>query len=264
MTIASVLIQAAYRENNLIPAGSNPTSAEQTEALALLNSLTNGMFGNEMGEELTDWLAPAPQRTASVAANFPQLPYPQSLDGNLLSNPAATGLSAQMFPFPPKNSRIVFGGVTTTVWFPESPDDGSRMALAQGSGAGDSGAPGQAITLDGNGRTIETSNTKVYADPVTARNWLYRADLADWKAVVDLLIGDDCLFHKDFDDFWITSLNIRLSPRFGKVASDETKAINARMLSKFKARYRQAGTTVYNSSDIPRGLQSYIAGRWAW
>lgn len=264
MTLASALIQSAHRENNLIPAGSNPTSAEQSEALALLNSLVNGMFGYEMGEELKDWLAPAPQRTAAVAANFPQLPYPLGLDGNLLALPIASGLSAQMYPYPPKNSRIVFGGVTTTVWFPESPDDGSRMGLAQGSGAGDSGAAGQTITLDGNGRTIETSNTKVYADPVTARSWLYRADLSDWKAVVDMLIGDDCLFPKELDDLWVTSLNIRISPRFGKAASEETRAVNARMLSKFKARYRQAGTTVYNSNDIPRGLQSYISGRWFW
>jgi hypothetical protein len=38
-----------------------------------------------------------------------------------------------VYPYPPKNSRIVFAGTRNqTVWFPEQPDDGSRMGLIQG------------------------------------------------------------------------------------------------------------------------------------
>lgn len=263
-TLASVIIQSAHRENNLIAAGASPSTAESTEALALLNSFVFGTFGFGMGEELTDWLAPGLQRTASVAANFPQLPYPLGLDGALLALPSNASLSVQMFPYPPKNSRIVFGGVTTTVWFPEQPLDGSRMALVQGSGAGDSGAAGQTITLDGNGRTIEASNTKTYVDPVAARQWLYRADLGDWVAVVPFVATDPMPFPTELDDLWITALNIRLSPRYGKAVTAETAATFKNMFKIFKARYRQAGTTTYNSQDIPRALESYISGRWFW
>jgi len=156
----------------------------------------------------------------------------------------------------------VFGGVTTTVWFPEQPLDGTRMALVQGSGAGDSGAAGQTITLDGNGRTIETSSTKVYTDPVAARQWLYRADLGNWVAVVPFASSDSIPFPPELDDLWVTALNIRLCPRFGKAVTEATAATFKQMQKIFKARYRQAGTTTYNSQDIPRALESYISGRW--
>jgi hypothetical protein len=138
MTTATTLIQAAYREGNLIPVGKSPTPTEQSEALDGLNRLVNGIFGFEMGENLADWLFPAPQRTAPVAANYPQLPAP-AYQGVLQNT--------YMTPYPPNNVRVVWGGVTGTLWFPEKPEPGSRMAVVQGSGAGDSGAPGQIITL---------------------------------------------------------------------------------------------------------------------
>lgn len=135
MTTATVLIQAAFREGNLIAAGASPTTAEQTEALPALQRLIDGIFGFEMGEELTDWLVPAPQRTAPSAARYPQGPLVWNLNQNSSGN---------IWPYPPTNRRIVFGSVTNTVYFPEAPLDGSRMALLQGSGLGDAGAPGTA------------------------------------------------------------------------------------------------------------------------
>ena len=264
MTIASVLIQQAYRENNLIPAGGTPTTPEQTEALALLNNFIFGVFGHEMGEELTDWQVPAPQRTSPVAANYPQLPYPTDIGGNIFPLPFGPTTSQAIFPFPPVNSRIVFGGVSGKAYFPEQPNDGARMAMIQGSGAGDMGVPGSTLTLDGNGRTIEGANTQAYTDPITARQWLYRADLGDWTAVIPLLIGGNCPFPPELDDLWVTALFIRLAPRYGKAVPTETSAIFTKMLKTLKARYRQAGVTVYGSQDFPRSLQSYISGRWWW
>ncbi len=249
-TLASVLIQAAMREGNLIAAGASPTAAERTEALASLNRIINGVFGNELGENLTDWIVPAPQRTAPVAANYPQFPD-------------AHAPTSSTYPYPPKNSRIVFGSVANTVYFPEAPDDGSRMAVVQGSGAGDGGVVGAALTLNGNGRTIETANTKVYNTPVTARQWLYRADLGDWVAVVDLAAGDPCPFPAALDDLWITMLAIRLSPRYGKTVSVETISTFKKMMATMKARYNQSGVTTYGSGNFPRSLQSY-AGQWFW
>lgn len=262
MTLISSLVTDAFREGNLLPIGQAPTIAEQAEALGRINTLICGVFGVEMGEELTDWLVPQPQRTAPVAANYPQLPYPANADFLALSTPFANDATINIYPYPPKNSRIVFGGVTSTVYFPEQPDDGSRMSIVQGSGAGDSGAPGAVLTLNGNGRTIETSNTKTYTDPVTAREWFYRADLGDWKALAALGYNDDCPFPREFDDLWICSLAVRLAPRFGKTTSPETAAALKAALSRFKARYRQAGTTVYKSGDIPNGMSSYRAGQW--
>ena len=264
MTTATQVIQAAYREGNIIPVGQQPTAAEQTEALDRLNAYILGVYGQELGENLSDWPFPAPQRTAPVAANYPQAPYPQDLDSLVLTSPFAGDPSTLVYPYPPKNSRIVFGNVAGTLFFHEAPDDGSRMAIVQGSGAGDSGTPGATIILDGNGRTIEGANTQSYSQPVAGRQWLYRADLGDWTAVLTLALTDNIPFPPEFDDLWICLLNIRLAPRYHKEVSSETKLIATQMLKTLKTRYRQQAVTTYGSSDFPRALESYISGRWFW
>ena len=264
MTTATSIIQSAYREGNLIAAGKSPSTNEQNEALERLNRYVQGVYGNEMGENLTDWIAPSPQRTAVVAANFPQAPYPTDLAFGF-GNPLAGDPNSNIWPYPPTNSRIVFGGVTNTIYFPESPMDGSRMAVVQGSGAGDSGVDGAVLTLNGNGRTIQGAATQTFTwhtVPTTAKSWLYRADLADWTLVVDMGLTDQLPFPSELDDLWITALAIRLAGRYGKTTAPETAALFKKMLSQLQARYRQAGTTVYGSEQMPRSLQTYIAGRW--
>lgn len=260
MTTATLLIQAMYREGNLIAVGGSPTATEQTEALALLNRLVNGIFGFEMGENLADWLFPVPQRTAPVAANYPQLP--------ISSFQALPYCSTFLSPYPPRNSRVVWGGVTGTLYFPEAPEPGSRMAVVQGSGAGDSGAPGQILTLNGNGRTIQDpgdkalKNTVALTDPITAAQWIYRDDLGQWMLCQDMAIGDDCPFPKEFDDFFICAGLKRLAPRYGKLTARETIETAKTKLAALKARYRQSAPTVYGSQDFPRTGQSYLTGSW--
>lgn len=391
MTKATDIITSAFREGNIIPVGGTPTTAEQTEGLERLNRLIQGLYGAEMGENLIDWLVPAPQRTATVAANFPQLPYPVDTAGDIFPLPFASDPTNEIYPYPPKNSRIVYGNVTNTVFFPEQPEDGTRMALVPGSGAGDTGVSGAAtgtltqtllpvnaatvtiattdgstpavytwktviasafdvligasvaasllnlaaainltdgqgstygsnttqnhdvsatvdqetgkltvtallpgtggnslastttdahgtwtaatlaggtngaiLTLDGNGRTIEGANTQQYMAPLKARQWLYRADLGDWQAVIDMQLADQMPFPSELDDLFICLLAIRMAPRFNKTVAQDTRDTALRMLKTFKARYRQSGVTVYGSSDAPRSLQSYISGRIWW
>lgn len=264
---ALTIIKGAYREGNLIPVGSTPTTSEQAESLAMLTRLIASVFGEEMGEHLQDWPIPLPQRTAPLAANLPQLPYPMGLDGNLYGVPPAVIANEFAF-YPPKNSRIVFGGLTNRAYFPEAPDDGSRMAIVQGSGAGDSGTVGQVLTLDGNGRTIQGANTQTFtfASPATAgKAWLYRADLADWTLVADLAtVNDTIAFPTDLDDLWITMLIKRLAPSYGKVISEQTEQTYTRMMHRLKAKYRQAGTTIYKATDVPNTRQSYAGNPWGW
>lgn len=258
MTTATLLIQAAYREGNLIAVAANPTNAEQTEALAALNRLVNGIFGYEMGENLRDWLFPVPQRTAPVAANYPQLPA-----ASYLNQPYC---STFLSPYPPKNSRIVWGAKTGTIYFPEAPEPGSRMAFTQASGAGDGGAAGQILTLNGNGRTIQGANTQALVAtspvPLAAKQWLYRDDLGDWTLCADLVLADDCPFPKEFDDFFICALSKRLAPRYGKITAAETIATAIVTLKRLKARYRQSAVTVYGAQDFPGTAQSFYDGNW--
>lgn len=252
MTDATTIIQAAYREGNLIPVGKQPTSDEVAEALPRLNKYVQGVFGYEMGENLRDWLFPGKQRTAPVQANYPQFPLTKG------------SLASAQPQYPPTNSRIIFGSVSGTLYFPENPDDGARMAVAQGSGAGDSGTVGAMLTLDGNGRTIEGADTLVLTAPVAARQWLYRADLADWIVVQDMLATDQMPFPSELDDLWICTLAIRLAPRYGKTTAPETAKCAGTMMAKLKARYRQAAVTTYGSGNFPDTSQSFMNGYWDW
>lgn len=248
MTLASAIIQSAYREGNLLPAGTTGTTAQNAEALDRLNRFVRSLYGNDMGENLADWLAPSPQRTAPVAANYPQFPL-------------ACDLPSSVTPYPPKNSRIVYGATqSSTAYFPEAPDDGSRMGAICAAGAVDA----TTLTLDGNGRTIEGAATLVLTAPFTPKRWLYRADLGDWTLIADLAESDEMPFSDDMDDLFITGLAIRLAPGYDKQVGAETVSTFKTMLAKFRARYRQAGTTVFGSQDFPRSLQSYAAGSWGF
>lgn len=124
------------------------------------------------------------------------------------------------------------------------------------------GQLGALLTLDGNGRTIGGAPQQQYYAPVPNMQWLYRADLGDWVPVQDMGLNDQCPFPEEFDDFFICALSMRLAPRYQKITAAETQKCAVDTLKRLKARYRQAGVTVYGSSDMPRSLQSYISGRW--
>lgn len=270
MTTASSIISDAYREGNLIAVGTSPSTNQQTEALTRLNALVNGIFGYELGENLSDWIYPAPQRTAPVAANFPQLPG--AWDG--FTDPLSVGIlsNTQWTPYPPKNSRIVWGQKTGAVYFPEAPNAGSRMGLVQGSGAGDSGAIGQIITLDGNGRFIQDPADSLFKSSITItsaavatftpQEWFYRDDLGQWVLRKDMALADQLPFPKDYDDFFVCGVMIRFAPSYGKVVAQETVAAGTAALKRLKARYRQEAPTVYGSQNFPNGFQSFAAGQW--
>src|SRR5581483_4403697 len=190
MTLATAIIASAFREGNLIPVGQSPSTTQQTEALDRLNALVRGILGYKMGENLRDWLVPQPQRTAPVNANFPQFPGYDQLYG------VGTSFSNAVYPYPNNNHRIVYGGTTQTVYFPQKPNPGSQMAVVQATGAGDGGNTGDVLTLDGNGYFIQnpavgafgrtltfTFNSGAGSTPFAPARWFYRDDLAQWLAV---------------------------------------------------------------------------------
>lgn len=262
MTTAQASITDSYRELNVTPIGVTPTAAQLAEGLDQLNKFLRIIFGSQMGELLRDWEAPFQQRTAPVAANFPQNPYPLNQDALFMGLPLSGGSGTEFWPYPPKNSRIVFGGSgNTTVFFPEQPDDGSRMGLIMGALA----TSGVTLTLDGNSRTIDGAKTQAFTMPLTGgMRWIYRADLGDWRPVASLALTDELPFPEDMDDYISLGNAIRLAPKNDKVVSAETAAAFKRAETIFEARYRQEGTTVYKSADIPTGYESFISGRYWW
>lgn len=261
MTIVRDSISSAYREINVTPIGIVPNTAQLAEGLLELNKLLCTLFGSQMGELLADWETPFSQRTAPVAANFPQNPYPSNQDSLFMGAPLSAGDGANIWPYPPKNSRIVFGATQdTTVFFPEQPDDGSRMGVIQGSRA----TNGVILTLDGNGRTIDGAATQALTVPLTRQRWIYRADLGDWRPIASLGLDDELPFPEDVDDFIDLKLAVRLAPKNDKTISPETTAALKQAQIIFEARYKQSGTTTYGASNIPQGYESYQSGRYWW
>lgn len=244
MTTALSLITSALREGNLIPVGTTPTSAEQTEGLERLNSLITSTFGTLMGEGLSDWVVPQPQRTASVAANYPQLPLAQNAPASITR-------------YPPNNSRLIWGGVTGTIYFPEAPNDGSRMALVQGSGLGSGGASDAILTLNGNGRLIGGAGTATVLNPAPATQWFYRADTGNWLVVADMALTSSCPFPPELDDLWICLLAMRLAPRYGKTTAPETVNTMKDMKRVFRTRYQQHQVSTYKGEEIPQSMQGF-------
>lgn len=246
MTTVDVLIGDAYRENNLLPVGASPSTDEFGEALRLLNNLFSGWLGDELGENFTlTWLVPAPQRTAPVAANYPQLPYPQDL-------------SSGQWPYPPQNSRLhVKLTAATTIYFPEQPNDGARMYWT------DLGtANGTLLTINGNGKLIDgmasiTLNTDTDTDPI---EWFFNADAGNWQRVGELATGDESPLPRAFDDLFVTALNIRLCPRNSKNPLAATISRYDRIMKKFKNRYLQHMAVMGNAADTPPTAQSYSFG----
>jgi hypothetical protein len=278
VTTASKIIQAAFREGNLIPVGIQPTTNQLAEALDKLNRLVTGILGYKMGENLSDWMAPQPQRTAPVAANFPQ--FPLGNDFTVGGFGLGPDLPSNVYPYPPINQRIIFGGHTQTVYFPEAPNPGSQMAVVQGTGAGDGGSTNDVLTLDGNGRLIQDpadGNFKTQVTftfnsvtPFTPARWFYRDDLAQWLLVQPLTSGsgatytDNLPYPPEFDDFFNCALAKRLAPSYGKITAQETIQTALDTERAFLARYRQPTVTVYGSDQFPRSYMSYINGNWWW
>jgi hypothetical protein len=262
MATAQDIITRAYRELNIIPLGTAPIAAASAEGLQRLNGFMRIIFGSKLGELLQDWEVPFQQRTAPVAANFPQNPYPLNQDWAFMGLPLSGGTGTMFWPYPPKNSRLLFGATAdTTVFFPEQPNDGSRMGLIQGALA----TAGVTLTLDGNSRTISGQKTQQFTTPFTAgMRWIYRADIGDWRPIASMALTDEMPFPEDMDEYFVLSLARRLAPANDKTMSPESAVMLKEAESLFAARYKQDGTTTYGAAEIPTSYESYLSGRYWW
>lgn len=257
MTVAQDVIRRGFREDNLIPIGRSPTIEELAEGLDLLNAFILSVYGSELGENMADWVAPQPQRTAPVAANYPQYPL------------ADDDTNGRVYPYPPSNSRVVWSGEEMTVYMPENPRPGARLAVVQGSGARNPQPVGSVLTLNGNGRRIESApgvvgDALAMLNPIDPKSWFYRADTGVWCVVQKLALTDPIPFPEDVDDFWICALSIRLAPRYSKTVNPATSARAQAMLGKIKREFRQVTPTTYGSDNFPTALESFPTNARGW
>lgn len=237
MTLVSDIITRAYRENNLIPVGRTPTTAEQDEALVLLNSYVDMLFGRQFGEFVYDWAVP-PSRTAPVAADFPLKP----LD---------TDLPRDVWPYPPPNVRLVTRLTSNaTVYLPPYPSDGARLAFV------DTGSTAN-INVDGNGRLFNgLAFQSAPATSLSGNEYFYRAEDANWVLREPMTLTGQSIFADEWDDLLVTGLNMRLSPRYAQPVADATQAIQNMNLARMRAKYHQ-------DTPAPFGFDPVLMSRQA-
>lgn len=254
--LASEIITAAMREGNTLQVGTTPTDSELSEALGRLNGLIRSLFGHGISEELTDWMVPGALRTSPVAADYPQLPIPMTQDALMMGSMAMPDATVEVWPYPPQCSRIVVGiKSAATVYFPEQPSDGARMGVVSAP------AHSATLTLDGNGRYIDSAATATFLAGATGKEWLYRADIASWMTCTDLALTSDSPLPPDFDDLLICGLALRLSPRLGFEPKSNTKETFTALLSNLATRYTQARRTVFGAENIPNTYQGFPVRR---
>lgn len=212
MSLASSIITAAYRECQIVGITASPTTLETNEALTRLNSLLASVFGFEVGQELTD---------LSIGGEFDQ--------SNIVREAV------------PDDARLVVSqSAAASVSLDPRPYDGQRVAVVDAAGTFAS----YNFTLDANGRKIEAAATLALATNGMSRQWMYRADTANWVRLSDLAAANEMPFPSEFDDYFITSLAMRLNPRHrAERMSDESIAALERQRVQIQARYRKRRRT---------------------
>lgn len=217
MTTVSDIIKYAFRQSNLIAAGTEPTDTEKTEALYYLNTIVSSATGNEVGDPLVSF--PIGRNGIQRPAGYPW--WNTVPDNNW---------------FVPKNTRIMLNlDSTVELWLHPDPNDGTRFGIID--------VPGNLSTypviVHGNGRTIDGATSITLNTDGTDSEWMYRADTGNWTKYAPLLLTDDFPFPKDFDDYFITTLSMRLNPSFGVEVDPQSIETLKNGKSQIRARYAQ-------------------------
>jgi hypothetical protein len=226
VTSVNTIITAAFRKGQLTAIVSTPSAAEQAEALAMLNPIILSSVGFEAGEDLAD---------LNIGGTYDQ--------------------SAYCSTYVPMNARLVLNQTAArTLKLDPQPYEGQRLAIADASG----NLATYNLILDGNGRKIEGAATLTLSTNSDARQWLYRADTANWVKITELLTSDDMPFPTEFDQYFINRLATELNPQNGVTTAPEVVASMQKNEAKLRARYRKPRP----QQDMPSGLLGSSRGAY--
>jgi hypothetical protein len=216
--LVSAVITAAYRKGQIIAKVSTPDTTEQAEALAMLNPIILSSVGFEAGEDLAD---------LNIGGTYDQ--------------------SAYCSTYVPANARLVLNQTAArTLKLDPQPYEGQRLAIADASG----NLATYNLILDGNGRKIESSATLTLSTNSDSRQWLYRADTANWVKITALVAADSLPFPQEFDQYFVNRLATELNPQNGVTTAPEVVASMQKNEAKLRARYRKPRP----QQDMPSGL----------
>lgn len=243
MATARDIISLAFREANYSATSTVLTNEEQTEGLALLQGIVSTFSGAVTNIRLAPWFIPSVQKSSTVAANYPALSgerEPQNINN------------------PPACARLVMRNTDDVrVYLQYQPQPGAVMEYVDAGHAG-------TVTLDGNGSFfgLSGSNTEEVIDAVDSggrnppRRWHYRPDYAAWQELTPLGLASDMPYPLGFDDYFVTALAMRLSPRFGSEPRQVTVLRYQQMVSHISNQWGQSKEVL--AGELPaRSLTSW-------
>jgi len=248
MTLVSTIITLGYRESNFVGQASELTAEEQTEGLALLQSLVDSFFPAILDLKPTPWWIPEPHNTADSFVRHPS------------QAPRSNNFLAKNDNYPPEGSRVMLRNTSAmTINMQAQPQDGAWMQFVDCGFTAD-------VTISGNGNFIGDDTTGVATSVVLGstigantrvptRSYLYRADVATWLRLEDLVYAGEFPFPSMWDDYWITALAMRLSPRFGNEPRQITFARYKDMVTSMRGWYRQSKEVIVG--DVGHASQNY-------
>lgn len=217
MTTIRTIITDAYGEAGIIADGADPSAEQLMKALRRVNALYDSFFGAELGENLT---------TVNYGTSG-------LVNAYAISEDASPDLDST---YVPTNIRLVLNNdAATTLYLDPNPNDGARFAVVDNAG----NLATYNVTVNGNGRQIESTASVTLNTNSLNREWFYRADLGNWMRIADLTEDDESPLPSAFDDLLETALALRLNPAYGAQTSQEMVDVFSRMKSLFKARYSQ-------------------------
>ena len=214
MTTIAQIITDAYQANNLIALSAIPTATEQATALRYTNRVFKSLFGNELGDKLSDGVL------STGGITYPDYAYSYPIN---TFNVRA-------------NTRIINSATApVTIYMPTNPQPGSRVAFIDLTGT----IATNPVTVDGSQRLVESSTTKVMNTNLAGVDWFYRDDLAGWQKISSLAVTDSFPLPDEFEELFIAELTLRLDPQVQYPVPNETSYTLKEMKRKLRSRYRQ-------------------------
>lgn len=219
MTQVSDIITQALRETNIIAVNASPTPNENTEALERLQAIILSCLGTDCGYIMEDWNV-----TSASVIKKP-------------SGVQLTSAQASAYTVKPQARLVLNIAAPITLTLDPQPQDGQRFSIIDAGNTIDT----HNVTINPNGRKFNgaVGNATVSTEGA-AKQYLYRADLADWKVIDPLEADDDMPFPADFDDYFIIMLAMRMNPRYGRTLTEESTFRLTQQRQQFVDRYTQS------------------------
>lgn len=214
MATLQLIIDRAFREQQVLDIGETPSAAQTAEALPILQGILTRAVIQKPQTIVTLGTAPVTGIRARPR-RFDDLTGTVALPQNVYVNCRLTGPKTILMPF--------------------NAGDGARVVIIDVAG----NFATNSLTLDGNGSLVDGVLSSVLATNGQRADFMYRRDLAEWRSVSPLIASSTVPFPDEYDDMFVLLLAIRLMVRYGRELDQSSMGILNEMRTRFQDQYRR-------------------------